>query len=51
MISKKNHHKNKGVKMDILKFLRSFNVVDTYLILTFIVFAGLTVYFYVIDPL
>ncbi|MDD9319996.1 hypothetical protein M0O54_07635 [Acinetobacter lactucae] len=36
--------------MDFLKFLRSFNTLNTYLIFSFILLMGLIVYFYYIEP-
>ncbi|EHU1441357.1 hypothetical protein A1Z85_RS11165 [Acinetobacter baumannii] len=37
--------------MDILKFLKSFNTVDTYLILASLLLVSLIIYFYYINPI
>lgn len=37
--------------MDILKFLKSFNTVDTYLMLASLLLASLIIYFYYINPI
>ncbi|WP_018572548.1 MULTISPECIES: hypothetical protein [Acinetobacter] len=36
--------------MDILKFIRSFNTVGTYLVLAILLLAFLIIYFYLINP-
>ncbi|WP_416659774.1 hypothetical protein [Acinetobacter calcoaceticus] len=37
--------------MDFLKFLKSFNTVDTYLILASLLLVSLIIYFYYINPI
>lgn len=37
--------------MDILKFLKSFNTVDTYLILAILILVSEIIYFYYINPI
>ncbi|WP_445660723.1 hypothetical protein [Acinetobacter sp. F16] len=36
--------------MDIIKFIKSFNTVNTYLLFSVFILAFLVVYFYVINP-
>nr|WP_262755581.1 hypothetical protein [Acinetobacter courvalinii] len=36
--------------MDLIKFIRSFNTIDTYLVLATTLLIGLSIYFYYIAP-